>query len=186
MSVVDELHRLAELYQRGHISPAEYGEAKKQLLAAGQRQDSDATPDGALLLYRLMSSWLKRAAAAMVVVALLFGVVAGWSGLRYLDMRTQADAIKNTAIAQGFGVRIPDPRPTIERAVLEAKATAYGGLAAVTGVIALSTLLGALFVRPPSSPAEPQGASSPQPVAGRAAADLRRGVHGVIARYGRR
>lgn len=80
MSVVDELHRLAELYQRGHISPAEYGEAKKQLLAAGQRQDSDATPDGALLLYRLMSSWLKRAAAAMVVVALLFGVVAGWSG----------------------------------------------------------------------------------------------------------
>jgi hypothetical protein len=35
MSVVDELHRLAELYQRGHISPVEYEEAKKQLLAAG-------------------------------------------------------------------------------------------------------------------------------------------------------
>jgi hypothetical protein len=72
----------------------------------------------------------------MVVVALLFGVVAGRSGLRYRDMHTQADAIENTAIAQGFGVRIPDPRPTIERAVLEAKATAYGALAAVMGVMA--------------------------------------------------
>src|SRR5690242_8862367 len=102
MSVVDELHRLAELYERGQISPVEYQEAKKRLLAAGQRQDSGATPDGALLLYRLISSWLKRAAAAMAVVALLFGLVAGWSGLRYLDLHTQADAIHNSAIAQGF------------------------------------------------------------------------------------
>jgi hypothetical protein len=185
MSVVDELHRLAELYERGQISPVEYQEAKKQLLAAGQQQDSGATPDGALLLYRLISSWLKRAAAAMVVVALLFGLVAGWSGLRYLDLHTQADAIHNTAIAQGFGVRIPDPRPTIERAVLEAKATAYGSLAAVTGVVALSTLLGALFLRPPSVSPEAKSAVSPQLVAKRAA-DLPRGVHGVLARYGRR
>lgn len=181
--MVDELHRLAELYEQGHISPAEYHQAKKQLLGVGQRQDSGATSDGAFLLYRLVSSWLKRAAAAMVVVALLFGLVAGWSGLRYLDIHTQADAIKNTAIAQGFGLKIPDPRPTIERAMLEAKATAYGGLAAVTGVMALSTLLGGLFLRPPSSPPESKDAASPQPVVRQAAADLRRGV---IARYGRR
>ncbi|MCA1836677.1 MAG: hypothetical protein LC721_10265, partial [Actinobacteria bacterium] len=96
----------------------------------------------------------------MVVVALLFGAVAGWSGLRYLEIHTQADAIHNAAIAQGFGVRIPDPRPTIERAVLQAKATAYGGLAAVTGVMALSTLVSALFVRPSYSPQEAKGASS--------------------------
>ena len=185
MRVVDELHRLVELYERGQISPVEYQEAKRQLLAAGQRQDSGATPDGALLLYRLISSWLKRAAAAMVVVALLFGLVAGWSGLRYLAIHAQADATKNTAIAQGFGVRIPDPRPTIERAVLEAKATAYGGLAAVTGVMALSTLLGAVFLRPSSVSLEAKNAASPQPVAKRTA-DLRRGVHGVRARYGRR
>lgn len=185
MSVVDELHRLAELYERGQISSAEYHEAKKQLLAAGQRQDSSATPDGALLLYRLVSSWLKRAAVAMVVVGILFGLVTGWSGLRYLDLHSQAAAIKNTAIAQGFGVRIPDPRPTIERAVLEVKATAYGGLAAVTGVMGLSTLLGALFLRPPAVSPEAKNAASPQLVAKRTA-DLRRGVHGVLARYGRR
>jgi len=183
--VVDKLHRLAELYERGQISSAEYQEAKKQLLAAGARQDIGATPDGALLLYRLISSWLRRAAAAMMVVALLFGMVAGWSGLRYLDMHSQAHAIHNTAIAQGFGVRIPDPRPTIERAVLEAKATAYWGLAAVTGVMGLSTLLGALFLRPPSVSPEAKNAASPQLVAKRTA-DLRRSAHGVLTRYGRR
>jgi uncharacterized protein YciI len=78
--VVDELHQLAELHERGHISIAEYHEAKKQLLAAGPRRDRDSTPDGALLLYQLISAWLKRAAAAMVVVALMLGVVASWSG----------------------------------------------------------------------------------------------------------
>ncbi|MDQ4102308.1 MAG: hypothetical protein M3186_00810, partial [Actinomycetota bacterium] len=92
---------------------------------------------------------LKRVAAAMAVVALLFALVAGWSGLRYLDLNAQAEAIENAAIVQGLGLRIPDPRPTIERATLEAKATAYAGLAAATGVIALGTVVGALFIRPP-------------------------------------
>lgn len=106
-------------------------------------------PDGAYLLYRLIASWLRRVAAGMAVVALLFGLVAGWSGLRYLEVNAQGEAIKDTAIAQGLGVRIPDPRPTIDRAVLETKATVYGGLAAVTGVVSLGFLVGALVVRPP-------------------------------------
>jgi Short C-terminal domain len=154
MSVVDELDQLTKLRAQGHISSAEYDEAKQQLLRAPRRDAYEAhggesAPDGAYLLYRLITSWLRRVAAAMAVVALLFALVAGWSGLRYLDLNTQAEAIENAAIAQGFGVRIPDPRPTIERAALEAKATAYAGLAAVTGVIALGTVVGALFVRPP-------------------------------------
>lgn len=155
MSVVDELDRLAELRERGRISPAEYDEAKQQLLGASRptvdAASGDApTPDSAYLLYRLVSSWLRRVAAAMAVVALLFGLIAGWSGMRYLDIDAQAETIKDAAIVQGFGVRIPDPRPTIERGVLEAKATAYGGLAAVTGVIALSALVGAVLSRPPT------------------------------------
>lgn len=154
MSVVGELDQLTKLRAQGHISSAEYDEAKQQLLQAPRRDayedhGGESAPDGAYLLYRLITSWLRRVAAAMAVVALLFALVAGWSGLRYLDLNAQAEAIENAAIAQGFGVRIPDPRPTIERTVLEAKATAYAGLAAVTGVIALGTVVGALFVRPP-------------------------------------
>jgi putative oligomerization/nucleic acid binding protein len=168
VSVVDELDRLAELRERGRISPAEYDQAKQQLLGASRpavdaAHGSGLTPDSAYLLYRLITSWLKRVAAAMAVVALLFGIVAGWSGLRYLDMHTQAEAIKEAAIAQGLGVRIPDPRPTIERGVLETKATAYGALTAVTGVIALSTLAGALLIRPPTSHPTTQAAQPQLP-----------------------
>ncbi len=164
MSVVNELDRLAELHERGRISPAEYDQAKQQLLGASRPPVSAShggapAPDGAYLLYRLISSWLRRVAAAMAVVALLFGVVAGWSGLRYLDVTAQGETIKDAAIAQGFGVRIPDPRPTIERGVLEAKATAYGALAAMTGVVALGALAGALFVRPPASHTAPKNAA---------------------------
>ncbi|MCA1836676.1 MAG: SHOCT domain-containing protein [Actinobacteria bacterium] len=50
MTVIDELHRLAELHERGQVSSAEYHEAKKQLLAARQQQNSGATSDGAFLL----------------------------------------------------------------------------------------------------------------------------------------
>lgn len=157
--MIDELHQLVELREQGHLSPTEYEQAKQQLLAASQQSSDTATrgtpaPDGALLLYHLIASWLKRTAAAMAVVALLFATVAGWSGFRYHDIKEQMHTIKNTPIAQGFGVKIPEPRPTIERAVLETKATAYGGLAAISGIVALSSLAGALLVRPPAKPAE--------------------------------
>ncbi|PZS37837.1 MAG: hypothetical protein DLM62_16990 [Pseudonocardiales bacterium] len=165
MSVVDDLDRLVELRERGDLSPAEYDEVKQQLLG-GSRQTVEAAhgaaaaPDGAYLLYRLIASWLRRAAVAMAVVALLFGLFAGWSGLRYLDLSTHAEAIKDSAIARGFGLKIPDPRPTIERAGLEARAAAYGGLAAVTGLIALGSLVGALLLRPPR---QPPGAQDTEP-----------------------
>jgi hypothetical protein len=172
MSVVDELDRLAELRERERISPAEYDEAKQHLLGAsrpavGAAHGGTPGPDGAYLLYRLIASWLRRVAAVMAVVALLFGLVAGWSGMRYLDMNAQGEAITDAAVAQGFGVRIPDPRPTIERGVVEAKATAYGTLAAVTGVIALGALFGALFLRPPAGPAGAEDAVQPQRAARR-------------------
>ncbi|MDQ2789807.1 MAG: SHOCT domain-containing protein [Actinomycetota bacterium] len=152
LSVVGELARLAKLRDQGDVSPDEYDEAKRQVLSASRRavgHNGAAAPDGGYLLYRLVASWLRRAAAALAVVALLFGLVAGWSGMRYLDVNAQGQAIQDKSIAQGFGLRIPDPRPTIDRAVLEGKAAAYGGIAAVTGVIALSSLVGALFIRPP-------------------------------------
>lgn len=147
MSVVDGLSRLAQLHDQGHLGDAEYDEAKARLL----RSPSDAVrrqPDGAYLLYRLVASWMRRLAAAMAVVALLFGAVASWSGVRYLQLNGQAAAIKDASIARGLGFRIPDPRPSIDRAVLEAKATAYGAFTAGTGLIALGTLTGALLIRP--------------------------------------
>ncbi|HWR47624.1 MAG TPA: SHOCT domain-containing protein [Pseudonocardiaceae bacterium] len=155
MNVVDELDRLVELRERGHLSCAEYDEVKQHLLQTSRRAvaapDGGApAPDGAYLLYRLIASWLRRASATMAVVALLFALVAGWAGLHYRAVSAQTGAIKDVTIAHGFGLRILDPLPTIERTTLEAKATVYGGVTAVTGAIALSTLVAALLLRPPS------------------------------------
>lgn len=156
MSVADELERLAGLHQQGHISSDEYREAKQQVLRTGQlapeatATQPDATqPDGSYLLYQLVATWLTRAAAGMAVVGVLFGLVAGWSAVHYFDLNGQAAALRDASLARGFGVRIPDPRPTIERSILETKATAYGVLAAVTGLITCGALIGALLVRPP-------------------------------------
>lgn len=155
MSVVDDLSRLAKLRERRDVSAAEYDQAKQRVLGA---PPSGAThgpaPDGGYLLYSLVASWMRRLAVAMALVALLFGLVAGWSGVRYLDVHAKAAATKDTTIVRGFGIRVPDPRPSIDRAVLEAKATAYGGFAAVTGLIAVGSLVGALVVRPPRQPGQ--------------------------------
>ena len=85
----------------------------------------------------------------MAVVGVLFGLVAAWSAVHYFDLSGQAAALRDASLARGFGVRIPDPRPSIERSILEAKATAYAVLAAVTGLITCGALIGALLVRPP-------------------------------------
>ena len=147
MSVVDDLSRLAGLRERGDVSAAEYEQAKQRVL--GAPQPAAGALDGGYLLYRLVASWMRRLAMAMALVALLFRVVAGWSGVRYLEVHAKAAATKDTTIVRGFGIRVPDPRPSIDRAVLQAQATAYGGFAAVTGLIAVGALAGALVVRPP-------------------------------------
>jgi hypothetical protein len=109
------------------------------------------------LLYRLISSWLRRAAAAMAVIALLFGVVAGWSGLRYLDVKAQAKAIKEASIVQGFGIRVPIP-PDNRRHDPGSQGSRLRRTHRLTEVIALSTLAGALIARPPARPAGAEGA----------------------------
>ncbi|HEY3896253.1 MAG TPA: hypothetical protein VGL88_12885 [Pseudonocardiaceae bacterium] len=162
MSVVDDLNRLAELREHGHLTAAEFDEVKQRLIERSPAPEAvlPSEPDGSLLLYRLVSSWLKRAAAAMAVVAVLFGAVAGWSTLHYVNLHGQALATQDETIARPLGVRIPDPRPTIERAALEAQATAYGGLAITTGLIALGALAGALLIRPPR-PSLPPASTTP-------------------------
>jgi hypothetical protein len=91
----------------------------------------------------------------LTVIAVLFGLVTIWSADHYADLREQGDAVKNSALVDRFGVRIPDPRPAIERAELRMRATAFGGLAVVTGLVAAGSVVGALLVRPPNEPRAP-------------------------------
>lgn len=109
MSVVHELDRLAGLRERGHLSHAEHDEVKQQVLRASRRpmgsvHDRAPTPDGAYLLYRLVATWLKRVAAAMAVVALLFGLV------RAALPRRARSSPGDQGHGDSQGIRDQDPR----------------------------------------------------------------------------
>ncbi|MGH8933755.1 MAG: hypothetical protein ACRDZO_24750 [Egibacteraceae bacterium] len=155
MQLTNEIARLSALHERGDLSGEEFERAKERVLAESAPPASfgaaSHAPDGALLLYNLMATALRRAAVVLTAIALLFGCVAIWSGSRYADLRAQAESIEEEALVERFGISIPDPRPTIERAQLEVRATAFGGLAAVTGLFAVGALATALLVRPPKA-----------------------------------
>ena len=152
MQLTNEIARLSALHERGDLSGEQFERAKERVLA--EPAPSQA-PDGAFLLYHLMATALRRAALVLTAIALLFGCVAIWSGSRYADIRAQADSIQDEALVERFGLSIPDPRPTIERAQLEVRATAFGGLAAITGLFAVGALATALLIRPPTVPRTP-------------------------------
>lgn len=147
-SLADELVRLAELRDRGDLSPEEFATAKVRLLSP--RPPSVPGPDGAMLLYHVVTTGQRRAVWLLAVVAALFAVVALWSTGRYVELRKQVDTVKDSALVERFGVRIPDPRPAIERAELRMRATAFGGLAVVAGLVTVGMAVAALLVRPPS------------------------------------
>lgn len=147
MTMAEELARLAELRDRGDLSPEEFTRAKARLLT--EPAPTTSSPDGAMLLYQAVTAGQRRAATLLAVVAVLFGVVALWSVGRYAALREQVDAVEDAALVDQFGVRIPDPRPAIERAELRVRSTAFGSLAVVAGLMAAGAAVGALLVRPP-------------------------------------
>jgi Short C-terminal domain len=158
MSVADELTRLVELRDRGDLTPEEFVSAKTRLLSAPVAATSG--DDGAMLLYQAVTVGQRRAVWLLVVVAALFGAMALWSVGRYADLRGQIDAVKDSALVDRFGVRIPDPRPTIERAELRLRATAFGGLAVVSGLVTVGATVSALLVRPPKDLRAPKASST--------------------------
>lgn len=158
MTLSDEIARLAELRDRGHLSPEEFASAKARLLTSPKPATSGS--DGAMLLYHVATTGQRRAAWLLAFIAVLFGVVALWSLSRYAELQQQINTVQDSALVERFGVRIPDPRPAIERAELRVRATAFGGLAVVTGLVTVGAVIGALLIRPPKEP----GAPGEQPV----------------------
>jgi len=148
MSLPDELARLAELRDRGDLSPEEFASAKARLLAAPPTTAAPGT-DGAMLLYRAVTTGQQRAAWLLAIVAVLFGAIAFWSAVRAVDLQEQASSVRDAALVERLGIRIPDPRPAIERAEFQVRATAFGGLTLVAGLFAVAAVAGALLVRPP-------------------------------------
>ena len=159
-SLADELVRLAELRDRGDLSPEEFAAAKARLLGS---PPSVPAPDGAMLLYHVVTTGQRRAVWLLAVVAALFAVVALWSTGRYVELRNEAATVKDSALVERFGVRIPDPRPAIERAELRMRASAFGAFAIVAGLVTVGMAVAALLVRPPSGSLHRIGTAATKP-----------------------
>lgn len=121
----------------------------------------------AQLNYRAATDLRRRMSLVALAVVVVFGLLALWGAMNWLSATAAADAVEDEAIVDVMGVRIPDPRPALERGELRVRAF---GWSLIGGFSALMSLLAAgiyWLVRPPPLPPELRklgtGAASPQP-----------------------
>jgi len=155
MALDEELARLADLRRDGPLTSAEFALAKERLLGGGQ------TVDYAFLAYQAVTATRRRSARVAAAVAVLFAVMSLWGLARQADLRRQAAAVEDAALVEALGVRIPDPRPDIERLELRVRATAYGVVALVAALPAAAAALLWLLLRPPTPPSGPAPTAPP-------------------------
>ena len=102
--------------------------------------------------YRLVTEQRRRLAAVALFVALCFLALAAAAGYGWADARAQASEVQDAALAEAFGVRIPDPRPALERLELRTRALVFGVVALTSGATGLLALGVWAIVRPSPPP----------------------------------
>jgi len=127
MSVADDLNQLAALRRAGALSEEEFATAKRRLLEEPGYASTAASDSG--------SGAGRRAVTVFGVLTLLLLMLALWGAARAVSLRDEAAAIQDAALVEALGVRVPDPRPAIERMELRMRATGYQAIAAI-GLVA--------------------------------------------------
>lgn len=107
------------------------------------------------LTYRTLTGQRRRVAAAALVVALVFGLLALLAGVRWADTNRQAAAVQDATLVEGLGLSIPDPRPAVERAELRLRAVVLGIAAVACGGTSLLAVGVWALMHPPAAPPPP-------------------------------
>lgn len=116
------------------------------------------------LTYRSVTATRRRVAAAALAVAILFGLLCAVSTVQWATHRSRISAVPDEALIDVVGVRIPDPRPALERGQLRLQSLVWGLAAAVTGAVALLFLVVYGLARVPPVPELPlRGERSREP-----------------------
>lgn len=102
--------------------------------------------------YRTVTEQRRRVAAFFTAVAVLFAVLGLAAGYQWLQTRQQAADVEDRPLIEALGVRIPDPRPSMERAALRVRGAVYGTAAVGALVVALLALGLRLLVAPSKPP----------------------------------
>lgn len=106
----------------------------------------------AQLTYTAVTSWRRRMAAAALAMAIVVGAMCAFSATQWLSTRDRIAAVPDSALIEGFGVSIPDPRPGLERTQLRVVSLLWGFASGVTGGLALLFLVIYALARPPKEP----------------------------------
>ena len=107
------------------------------------------------LTYRSVTATRRRVATAALAVAILFGLLCAISTVQWATTRSSIDAVADESLIEVVGVRIPDPRPALERTQLRLQALVWGLAASVTGAVTLLFLAVYGLARVPPPPELP-------------------------------
>ena len=116
------------------------------------RREAEALLVYAEATHRTVTGFRRRIAAVGVVVAVTFGAISGWALLQWGSTRTQIAAVPDDPLIEGLGIRIPDPRPAVQRGELRVRSLLWAVVALGSGVVALLGLGLFLLVRPAPLP----------------------------------
>lgn len=103
-------------------------------------------------IHRAITEQRRRQAAVALAVTLLFGALAVWAGLQWSSTRQAVAEVPDDPLIEVLGVRIPDPRPAVQRTELRVRALLWGAGAAGATTIALLAAAAYLLVRPSPLP----------------------------------
>ena len=112
--------------------------------------------------YRAVTDLRRRTAWVALVLALACLLAAAWSGLRWREANAAAAAVQDRALVEAFGVSLPDPRPSLERTELRARAFLHASVAVGAAGLALINLAVWALLRPPQPPPQPARNTSQQ------------------------
>ena len=115
---------------------------------------ADALLRYAQATYRATTDLRRRVALITLAVAVVFGLIALWAAWHWLTASAAADAVADAAIVDVMGVRIPDPRPALERGELRVRAFGWSLVGGASALVSLFALGIYWLVRPTRLPPE--------------------------------
>lgn len=102
--------------------------------------------------YQAVTDLRRRTAWVALVLAVACLLAAAWSGLRWREANAAAAAVQDRALVEAFGVSLPDPRPSLERTELRARAFLHGSVAVGAAGLGLISLAVSALLRPAPPP----------------------------------
>ena len=99
------------------------------------REQGRALLEYAQLTYEAVTSYRRRVARVALAMAAIVGVMCIFSATQWLSTSNRVSEVTDETLVDTMGVRIPDPRPALERGQLRVIAALWEFVTIASGVI---------------------------------------------------